>query len=298
MLGRGIASSSLVTVGANNRLTNINLSKLSFEVEPVTNLRINLGSTFRTLSSALPNEFSLDYVDVEAPTGVSSELRQLDVNALLIYTPGKKLIGYGVERVDVNDNFSTILVNYTKGVDGIFGSDFNYDKLQFSYTQPWQIGGFGRLRSTLELGKTFGEVPLGLLSVVPGNQTVFSNYGTFHNLDFYEFVTDTYASLHLEHNFNGRLFSRIPWLRKLNLREIVSLRGVWGELSDENLILNAPVTSITPLQAPSDRIYYEYSVGIGNIFKIFRIDFNFRGNYLDAPDARPFGVTGTFGFNF
>ena len=298
VLGRGIASSSLVTVGANNRLTNINLSKLSFEVEPVTNLRINLGSTFRTLSSALPNEFSLDYVDVEAPTGVSSELRQLDVNALLIYTPGKKLIGYGVERVDVNDNFSTILVNYTKGVDGIFGSDFNYDKLQFSYTQPWQIGGFGRLRSTLELGKTFGEVPLGLLSVVPGNQTVFSNYGTFHNLDFYEFVTDTYASLHLEHNFNGRLFSRIPWLRKLNLREIVSLRGVWGELSDENLILNAPVTSITPLQAPSDRIYYEYSVGIGNIFKIFRIDFNFRGNYLDAPDARPFGVTGTFGFNF
>ena len=134
--------------------------------------------------------------------------------------------------------------------------------------------------------------------MVPGNQTVFSNYGTFHNLDFYEFVTDTYASLHLEHNFNGRLFSRIPWLRKLNLREIVSLRGVWGELSDENLILNAPVTSITPLQAPSDRIYYEYSVGIGNIFKIFRIDFNFRGNYLDAPDARPFGVTGTFGFNF
>lgn len=298
VLGRGIASSSLITVGANNRLTNINLSKLSFEIEPLTNFRINLGSSFRTLSSALPDEFSLDYIDADSPTGISSEIRQFDVNAILIYTPGKKTIGHGVERVDVNDNFSTILVNYTKGFEGVLGSDFNYDRLQFSYTQPWQIGGFGRLRSTLELGKVFGEVPLGLLSVVPGNQTVFSNYATFHNLDFYEFVTDTYASLHLEHNFNGRLFSRIPWLRKLNLREIISLRGVWGDLSDANFALNEPATVTTPLQAPSDRIYYEYSLGIGNIFKIFRIDFNFRGNYLDSPDARPFGVTGTFGFNF
>lgn len=298
VLGRGIASSSLVTVGANNRLTSINLSKLSLEIEPVTNFRVNLGSTFRTLSSALPNEFSLDYIDADSPTGVSSEIRQFDVNALLIYTPGKKTIGSGVERYDVNDNYSTVLVNYTKGIDDIFDSGFNYSKLQFSYSQPWQVGGFGRLYSTLEVGKTFGEVPLGLLSVVPGNQTVFSNYGTFHNLDFYEFVTDTYASLHLEHNFNGRLFSRIPVLRKLNLREIISLRGVWGDLSDENLDLNTPIISRTPLQAPSDKIYYEYSVGIGNIFKIFRIDFNFRGNYLESPDARAFGVTGTFGFNF
>lgn len=298
VLGRGIASSSLVTVGANNRLSNINLSKLNFEIEPLTNFRINLGSTLRTLSSALPNEFSLDYVDDNSPTGVSSELRQFDVNALLVYTPGKKTIGYGVERYDVNDNFSTVLVNYTKGIDGVFDSDFKYSKLQFSYRQPIQVGGFGRLFSTLEIGKTFGDVPLSLLSVVPGNQTVFSNYGTFHNLDFYEFVTDTYASLHLEHNFNGRLFQRVPFLRKLNLREIISLRGVWGDLSDSNLALNAPVVGTTPLQAPTDRVYYEYSVGVGNILKIFRIDFNFRGNYLDTPDARPFGVTGTFGFNF
>ena len=176
--------------------------------------------------------------------------------------------------------------------------DFDYSKLQFSYSQPWQVGGFGRLFSTVEVGKTFGDVPLGLLNVVPGNQTFFTNYGTFPNLDFYEFVTDTYAAVHLEHNFNGRLFSRIPFLRKFNLREIVGLRGVWGELSDSNIALSAPASLTTPLQAPSDKIYYEYSVGVGNIFRILRVDFNFRGNYLDSPNARPFSVTGTFGFSF
>jgi hypothetical protein len=115
-------------------------------------------------------------------------------------------------------------------------------------------------------------------------------------LDFYEFVTDTYATVHLEHNFNGRLFSRIPFLRKLNLREIVGVRGAWGQLSEENVALSSP-TNI-PLIAPEDQIYWEYSLGVGNIFKILRIDFNFRGNYLQNPDARAFGITGTFGFNF
>ncbi|MDT0605576.1 DUF5686 family protein [Croceitalea rosinachiae] len=296
VLGRSIASSALVSVGNNNRLTNINLSVINFEMEPVKNLRVNLGGSFRQLSSALPDAFSLDYVDPSSPTGISSEIEQFDINTTLIYTPGKKTIGYGVDRYDVNENYSTLLLNYTVGLEGFLQSDFDYQRLQFSYTQPWQLGGFGRLTSTIELGKTFGEVPLGLLSVIPGNQTLFSLYNTFPNLDFYEFVTDTYATLHLEHNFNGRLFSRIPFLRKLNLREIVGLRGAWGSISDENIALSAP-TNI-PLLAPNDEIYWEYSLGIGNIFKIFRVDFNFRGNYLDNPDARAFGVTGTFGFNF
>jgi hypothetical protein len=296
VLGRSIASSSLVSVGNNNRLTNINLAVFNAEIEPVKNFRVLLGSSFRTLSSALPEDFSLDYVDSSSPTGISSEVKQFDINTTLVYTPGRRTIGYGVERQNINDNHSTLLLNYTKGISGFLESDFDYERLQFSYTQPWQIGGFGRLTSTVELGKTFGEVPLGLLSVIPGNQTVFSLYKTFPNLDFYEFVTDTYATVHLEHNFNGRLFSRIPFLRKLNLREIIGLRGAWGQISDENIALSAP-TNI-PLLAPDEQIYWEYSLGVGNIFKIFRIDFNFRGNYLENPNARAFGVTGSFGFNF
>lgn len=296
VLGRSFASSALVTVGANNRLTNINLSTLNVQVEPFSNFSIRVGGSFRTLRSALPQAFSLDYVSPGSPSGIASEVKQFDLNTTLVYTPGRRTIGHGVEPVAINDRYSTLVLRYTKGIQGVLESDFDYERLQFSYRQPWQIGGLGRLTSSLELGKTFGAVPLGLLSVIPGNQTLFSLYNTFPNLDFYEFVTDTYATLHLEHNFNGRLFSRIPLLRKLNLREIIGLRGAWGELSAENKALSAPANIL--LEAPDKQIYWEYSFGIGNIFKILRIDFNFRGNYLNNPDARPFGVTGSFGFNF
>ncbi|AXT18997.1 carboxypeptidase-like regulatory domain-containing protein [Flavobacteriaceae bacterium AU392] len=298
VLGRNLASSSIVSTGANDRLTNINLSTLAIEAEPFRNFIVRLGGSYRTLESASPT-FSLDYNDPDSPTGISSEVKQYETSLSLFYFPGRKTTGFGVERLDANDGFSRLFAQVSRGDKSILNSDFDFTKVQFSYTQPWQLGGFGRLTSSLEAGKTFGEVPLGLLSVVPGNQSLFSIYNTFSQLDFYEFVTDTYTSLHLEHNFNGRLFSRIPFLRKLNLREIVSIRGVWGELSDENIALS---TTSNPnsilLQAPDDEIYWEYSLGVGNIFKIFRLDFNFRGNYLDNPGARRFGVTGTFGFHF
>lgn len=296
VLGRSVASSAVLTVGNNDRLTNINLSTFYLQAEPVRNLQFSVGATRRRLSSALPEQFSLEYVDPDSPTGVSSSLGQLDLNTSLTFTPGRQTIGYGVERKEITDQYSRIFVLYSKGVSGLIDSDFDYERIQFAYTQPWQIGGFGRLLTTVEAGKTYGEVPLGLLSVIPGNQTLFTIYNTFPNLDFYEFVTDTYVTGHFEHNFNGRLFSRIPVLRKLNLRENVGLRLAWGTLSDANKALSAP-TGIE-LRAPSDRLYWEYSVGVGNIFRILRLDAHFRGNYLDNPDARRFAVTGSFGFSF
>ena len=296
VLGRSIASSSVFTVGSNDRLSTIDLSTFNMEVEPLRNVRLRVGGSYRTLGSALPEAFSLDYIDPSAPSGISSEIDQFELSTNIIYTPGKRTIGNGVERKDVNDDYSTLFFTYSNGIKNFMDSDFDYKKVQFSYTQPWQLGGFGRLLSTVEMGKTFGEVPLGLLNAIPGNQTFFSVYNTFSNLDFYEFVTDTYVSSHFEHNFNGRIFSRIPIIKKWNLREIVGVRGVWGTLSDENKALSAPAN--IPLMAPKDKVYWEYSVGVGNIFKILRIDFNFRGNYLDSPDARSFGVTGSFGFYF
>ena len=298
VLGRSLASSSVVGTGLNDKLTNVNLTTLAVELEPWRNLIFRLGGNYRTLSSASPT-FSLDY---NTDSGIDSEIKQYETTFSLSYFPKRKMTGFGVERREANDDFARLFAQISRGNKNLFNSDFDYTKLQFSYLQPWQLGGFGRLNTTIEAGKTIGEVPLGLLSVIPGNQSYFSIYNTFSQLDFYEFVSDTYTSFHLEHNFNGRFFSRIPFLRKLNRREIVSVRGVWGEISDENIALNTTNNpNSIPLLSPNNKPYWEYGFGIGNIFKVFRIDFNFRGNYKDEinyPNARKFGVTGSFGFYF
>jgi len=298
VLGRSLASSAVIGTSTNDKLTNINLTTLVAEIEPSKNFIIRTSGSYRTLESASPT-FTLDYNDPSSLTGVSSEIKQFEAALSLSFFPKRKMTGYGVERRVANDGFASLFAQVTRGDKSFFSSDFDFTKIQFSYIQPWQLGGFGRLTTTVEAGKTFGAVPLGLLNVVPGNQSYFSMYNTFSQLDFYEFVTNTYTSLHLEHYFNGRFFSRIPFLKKYNLRAIIGLRGVWGDISQENILLNTTGNPAEiPLIAPNKDMYYEYSVGVGNLFKILRIDFNFRGNYLDTPEARPFGVTGSFGFSF
>ena len=294
VLGRSFASSSFFASGDNSKLTSINLSNAFVSIEPKKNLIVQLGTSYRTLKSASPETFNLDYWVDEAQQIKKSNVVQSEIDFSVRYTPNRKTIGYGVEQNEVSDTYSTLFLNYSKGIKGVFDSDFNYQKIQLYYRQPILIGGFGRMFTTFEVGKTFGEVPLGLLNVVPGNQSYFTIENTYALLDYYEFITDTYASLHVEHNFNGRFFSKIPLLRKLNLRELVGIKGIWGEISDKNIALNA---SNINYKAPT-KGYYEYSVGVGNIFKVFRIDFSWRGNYKNMPNANKFAVKGAFGFHF
>jgi len=294
VLNRSFASAAYFTRGDNFRLTSLNLSNIGFNFEPLKNLEFRFSGTYKTLASASPL-FNVDYYTDESGTQTKSKITQSEVDMSLRYTPGRVSYGYGVERGETNEGrFPVLFLSYTKGFKGFINSDFNYQKLQFYYKQPYQLGGFGRMHSTLEVGKTFGAVPVLLMDAVPGNQTLFMAPNTFDLLDYYEFITDRYAALHIENNFNGRIFSRIPLLRKLNLREIVGIRGIIGDVSQQNIALNA---SNIIYRAPK-KMYWEWHAGIANIFKILRIDLVFRGNYKDIPGATQFAIKGGAGFYF
>ena len=294
VLGRSFASSGVFMSGTNGKLSNINLTTTALEIEPVKNLVFETGLSYRTLESASREFFTMDYFTDDARTQTRGDLRQAEAHFQVEYTPGRKTVGYGVERLSVDNPYSRVFAKFSQGIKGFLNSDFDYTKVQLYYKQPIIIGPLGRTNLTLEMGKTFGKVPLGLMSIVPGNQTYFIIGNTFSNLNFYEFVSDRYLTLQWDHNFQGRLFSRIPMLRKLNWREIIGIRGAYGDFSEENRLLNA---SGLVYKAPTTP-YWEYSVGIGNIFKVFRIDACWRGNYRDVPGTSNFTIKGEFGFYF
>ena len=298
ILARNFGSSAFFTTGSNGKLTNIGLTNAYIAMEPVKNLTLQTGVTYKTLESASP-VFSLDYYttlpSAANPAGVvKSNTTQSEFNIQAEYTPNRRTIAYGVERSIANSPYTTLFVNYSQGYKGIINSDFNYKKLEIYYKQPIIIGPLGRTNLILELGKTFGTVPLGLLSIVPGNQTFFTIENTFSNLNYYEFITDKYATFQWNHDFNGRLFARVPFMRKLNWREFVGVKAAYGTVSDANRAINA---SGLEYVAP-ENVYWEYNAGIGNIFKVFRLDFAWRGSYLDTPNTNRFTVKGSFGFYF
>jgi hypothetical protein len=298
ILARNFGSSAFFTTGSNGKLTNIGLTNAYIAMEPVKNLTFQTGVTYKTLESASP-VFSLDYYttlpSAANPAGVvKSVTTQSEFNIQAEYTPKRRTIAYGVERSIANSPYTTLFVNYSQGYKGIINSDFNYKKIEIYYKQPIIIGPLGRSNLILELGKTFGTIPLGLMSIVPGNQTFLTIENTFSNLNYYEFVTDKYATFQWNHNFNGRLFARVPMLRKLNWREFVGVKAAYGTITDANRAINASGLIYT---AP-ENVYWEYNAGIGNIFKVFRLDLAWRGSYLDTPNTNKFTVKGSFGFYF
>ena len=296
IMTRSFASSGVLNSGNNFNLSSVNQTSAFASVDPFKNFTVRLDATHQSIKSANPTKFSLDFYKNNK---IQSVLNDYKLAFSITARPGAKFSQYGVDRYEHSTLAPTLVLKYTRGFEGVFNSDFNYNKLQFYYFQPFLLKSFGRLIVNVEAGKNFNTVPLALQNVIPGNQSYGLIPNTFSLLNYYEFVTDEYVTFHAEHHFNGKLLSYIPLVKKLKLREVAFYRTAIGSLSDASKNINS--TNIM-LSAPSQKPYYEYGFGIENIgfgnIRMLRIDFNWRGNYLENPGAQKFGIKFGLQYNY
>ena len=167
--------------------------------------------------------------------------------------------------------YPVITFDAIAGFRGISPEDVSFVKTtaNISWRVPAMAIGFGRFY--LEGGAIWGSVPYTVLKLHEGNQTFFLDRTAFSCMDYYEFASDRWLTGYYEHNFNGLLLGKIPLIKKLDLREVVTARFAWGTISPENQPGNGPMVfpSITKtLETP----YVEVGVGISNILRILRVD--------------------------
>jgi hypothetical protein len=195
-----------------------------------------------------------------------------------------------------------VTLSFTHGFKGFLGGQFDYNKFGLHVWQFNSLGNLGTFEYNIRVGRTFGNVPYPLLDVLRGNQSYFSSKSSYNLMNFYEFVTDQYISVHYEHQFNGLLLNRVPLLRKWKWREFMNFKCVYGTLSNKNFNL-IPATDekgivVSSIGRFDNRPYAEIGYGIENIFKFLRIDFIHRINYLEHVNTSPFGVKGTVVIRF
>ena len=193
-----------------------------------------------------------------------------------------------------------VTATYIRGLNGIFGSDFTYNKTKVSVDQPIRYGILGKGHARLTGEYIFEALPYPLLAYHLGNQTPFYTTATYNLMNFGEFVSDRYASFQYQHNFEGLLLNRIPLMRRLKWRLVGSTNVLFGELSQKNraLLLENNAFPDGRISAPVGYLqrgkpYVEIGYGVANIFRFFRIDFVHRLTYLDYdPEVktRKFGV--------
>ena len=125
-------------------------------------------------------------------------------------------------------------------------------------------------------------------------------------MNFLEFTSDRFASLQFAHYFNGYILNKIPVIKKLKWRSIITFKGLIGDVSDlNNPDLHPDVLPGYPVDPDGNPVtsalghYLETSIGIGNIFKIFRVDLVKRWTQLDQPGiASGYNIRGRFKIEF
>jgi hypothetical protein len=176
-------------------------------------------------------------------------------------------------------------LNYKLGLKNIAGGEFAYHKLEMILRQRLSSK-IGYTYYRLMAGKIFGDIPYPLMFIPVGNENVYFNGEAYQLMNAFEFAADEYAAFWLEHHFDGAIFNRIPLVRKLNLRSLVSAKALIGNAKDSNLDFIALPDG---MRVP-ENWYVEVGFGIENILQLLRVDFYWRATQRDVPDIQKFGI--------
>ena len=244
-------------------------------------------------------EFLPDQFDT-VPKITTSEL-----SVTLRYAPHEQFFQNKVGRSDITNKYPITTLQYAHGIPGLAGGQYAYDALHLNIYKRWYVAPFGFSDITLDAGWLAGNLPFPLLVIHPANQSYFYTQNSYNLMNIGEFVSDHYAGLNIDHFFNGFFFNKIPGIKRLRLREVIAAKILYGGLRNENNPelnpgqMRFPLTKgLTSTYALGQKPYVEASVGIYNIFSIFRLDLVKRFTYLSNPNISDIGLRISSNFNF
>ena len=201
-------------------------------------------------------------------------------------------------RTSLGSPYPIVEFKYTKGIAGVLKSNYDYSKISGSVSHNLKIAPYGNIYFNAYAGKTFGTLPFPLLDVHPGNELHYYNKYAFNLMNRWEYISDKYAGINIEHNVGNGLFRLIPLTRKLKFRQFWNAKVLWGSLSDANKQLN--FTNGNSFKTLNGKAYMELGTGVDNILKLFRVDLIWRvlPRPLPVEKASRFGVFGSFRLSF
>ena len=228
----------------------------------------------------------------------SQKFRTTELRAELRFAPGETYINTKQRRMPVNLDAPVFTISHTAGIKGLLGGDYNYNYTEATLYKRFWMKSWGKIDCNIKGGYQWNKVPYPLLIMPETNLSYIMQDYTFTVINNMEFLNDRYLSAMLLWDMNGKLFNRIPLIRKLKWREWFTVKCLWGGLSDKNNPFLAenqgdPVLMYFPVGSyvmNSDKPYWEVSAGIHNIFKIVHVEYIRRLNYNELPTAHKWGV--------
>lgn len=214
--------------------------------------------------------------------------------ARIRWTKNEEFISGSFDRTSVGSKYPILSLQGIFGVKGLFGGNYNYQKIEFLMEHSRLIGVLGRIRYGFNAGYVFGTAAYPFLKVHEGNQSYWLLTSTFNKLNYFEFISDKYVGGFVENHWEGLLFDRIPLIKKLQWRLVTTGRITYGAISSRH---SSEMILPTFTKQFGNVPYAELAVGIENIFKVGRVDLVWRVTHLD-PGMSPLGIRARWALNF
>ena len=278
-----------------------NRQQVTFEYETDWGLKATLNGKHEEDEAC--GAMSFQRLDQPPPTEF---LRTTEVTGRLRYAPGETYINNKLRRRVINLDAPVFSISHTMGFDGILGGEYNYHYTEAHIYKRFWLSSWGKLDLGIKGGIQWSQVPYPLLIQPAANQSYIIAPETFNCINTMEFLNDRFASLMVSWDLNGKIFNRIPLIKKLHWREYIGFRMLWGTLSDKNnpyleqnrgngrLMYFPEGCYIMDSKHP----YTEIVIGIHNIFKIWHVEYVRRLNYNYLPTSPKWGMRYVISLSF
>ena len=231
------------------------------------------------------------------------DITTTQISAGIRYAPGETFINTKQRRWPLNLDAPVFTLEHTMGIKGFLGGEYDYNLTELGvYKRIW-MRSWGKIDCYLKGGVQWNKVPFNLLIMPAANLSYIMEFETFNLINNMEFLNDKYGSLDISWDLNGKIFNRIPLLKKLKWREWIQVKCLWGTLSDKNnpflaenqnddTLLDFPQRNgvYTSHVMDKNRPYVELAVGVHNIFKLLHVEYVRRLNYLQNPYCNKDGI--------
>ncbi len=232
------------------------------------------------------------------PTASNVEaLTNFEVALKLRFAYDEQFIEGDYFRYSIGTKYPIVEFLIAKGFPNVLQSAYSYTKYSAVIKDYIKISPYGSISYKVYGGTINGTLPFAFLENHPGNDIYYYNLGSFNLMNRFEYLSDKYAGINIEHNIGSGLFRFNPFTRKLKWRQFWNVKTLWGNLNEANAKINITKDNFKTLNG---KTYVELGTGIDNIFRIFRVDFVWRAFANPTPENKNsrFGVFGSFQFQF
>ena len=239
---------------------------------------------------------------VNGDGAASRRYTQAGFTAQVRFAPGETFYQSRSYRIPINMDAPIMTLTQTYMPKGFMGSLHEVNKTELGLQKRFWFSAFGYADVIVKGEKVWSKVAYPELLMPNANLSYTIQPESFALMKPMEFINDQALSWDLTYWGNGILMNRLPLVKRLRLREVLSLRGIWGSLSDKNNpalhddLFQFPTD--VPCRPMGDTPYMEAGVGLDNILTVLRVDYVWRLTYRDHAGSDRRGVRIQLHFNF